>query len=775
MGDEQVYRLSDFKEGTRCLIYKIHGHGGFRHRLTELGFVPNEVVRVVKNAPLLDPVEYEIMGTHISLRRSEACNVEVVPIDSHYHNDFASDHGSLEDHVTQEVIERRRSIYVALVGNPNCGKTTLFNFATHRHEKVGNYGGVTVDIKKASYTYDGYTIHLIDLPGTYSLTGASPDEQCVMDFLIKDKVDVVLNVADATNLQRNLYLTTQLVELNLPMVAALNMYDDLRRHNRILDYKQLSHLFGVPIVPINAKKGHGVDEMTQQVIAIYENRASVKHVHFNYGSTIEKAIDNIKSLVFTNTTVGNILPGRFWAVQLLDEDNKVRTLAESFSNYSEIEQRIRYWHQKIESEYDNDSHTVITEVKYAFIRGALMETLSQTRTCQKKEWGFALDTVLTNKWCGIPLLLLFLYGIFQVTFSLGGVFQAYIGEFITWLSSLVELYLSDGMLKDLLVEGIFMGVGGVLLFLPNILILFFFISIFEDTGYMARIAFLTDKLMHRVGLHGKSFIPYILGLGCTVPAIMGARILENPKDRIITIVTVPFMSCSTRLAVYLLVIGSFFDHHQALILLVLYVLGAIVALLTAAILNKFVFHGVDDSFIMELPSYRMPSLKNTLVHMWDRAVQYLKNVSTAVVLTSVIIWALSYFPGGVDHTGTVEDRIENSYISSVGHAIEPVFSLIGVGWRESVSLIAGFSAKEIFISTMNILYDGNIDNSHLSALSAFALLLFIMLYSPCVAALSTIAKETNIRWMLFSFIYSTLIAWFIATLFYQIATAFVTF
>lgn len=766
--EKRVY-LNEMPTGTQCVIDRVHGHGGFRHRVSELGFVHNTVIRVVKNAPLLDPVEYEILGNHISLRRSEAKNIEVVPLDATYHSDFTT--GTIEEHVQHEVQERQHELYVALVGNPNCGKTTFFNLVTGRSERIGNYSGVTVEAKEGVCHYGDYTIHLVDLPGTYSLSGFSPEGRYVMDYLIEQKPDVVLNVADATHIERNLFLTTQLIDLNPRMVLALNMFDELEKRHATLDYVQLRQLFGFPILPLSATKGDGINDIWESVISVYENTARVKHIHINYGEMVETAIDAIKKMVYETNQMHDIYPGRYIAIQLLDGDKKTLQTISDLPNHEDIEREVQSWRSKLEAEYHDHINSILSEIKYGFIRGALRETLVVQESSETKgQLSYAADNFLTNRWLGMPILFSFLWVTFQITFSVGGFFQHLLQRLIDLTHNGLDSILTAGMLKDLLLGGVLPGVGGVLVFLPNILILFLFISVFEDTGYMARVAFLMDKIMHRIGLHGKAFIPYVIGMGCTVPAVMGTRILENPKDRILTAITVPFISCSTRFSVYILFVGTFFHAYQGLILLAIYLFGVMMAIGTSLLLNKVVFNNESDSFVMELPPYRMPSWKNIWGHVWNKVGQYIKKMGTVILLASIIIWALSYFPHGSDVTGI--EQIEQSYLGQLGQLIQPVFNTMGLTWKESVALLTGFSAKEIIITTMNILYGGDISMSHLNGLSCISILLFILLYSPCVAAVVSIAKETKVKWAVFSVIYSTTVAWLVATVFYQVMRLF---
>ena len=786
-----VQTLADIPVGGSCVIVKIHGHGGFRHRILELGFVRGEKVNILKQAPLSDPIEYEVMGTHVALRRAEARQIDVVSLSAEAHHDFTdSDSGSpmtLEEHVKAEAEQLGKQITVALVGNPNCGKTSFFNFAAGMREKVGNYSGVTVDSKIGTFVHRGYTINLVDLPGTYSLTEYSPDEMYVRDYLDNNPVDIVLNIVNAGNLERNLLLTTQLIDRNHPMVMALNMYDELEKSGDKLDHEALATLLGFPVVPVIARTGWGIENVLEAIVQVYEGKSAVsKHIHINYGKDMEQAISEIKALLNQNPNT-NIYHPRYVALKLIENDKTVSERIKATANGPEILQTAERWRKHFETEYDEDISSIISDMKFGFIRGALGETLTHDKRHEKSEIGYALDKILTNKWLGFPILLIFLFIVFELTFFFGGYLEDWIDMGVSALGSWCRSVMSDGMLTDLLVDGIIAGCGSVLVFMPQILILFFFIALLEDSGYMARAAFIMDKLMHRMGLHGKSFIPYFIGFGCSVPGILAARTLENPKDRILTIITVPFISCSARLPVYMLLVAAFFPNHQAVTLLSIYLIGLLFAILTSLIVNKIAFKEQSNPFVMELPPYRFPTFRNAVIHMWDKASEWLKRVSTIVLLASIIIWALGYFPHNEELNK--EQQMEQSLLGTVGHAIEPAFTPFGQDWRTGVSLIAGAAAKEVIISSMAVTYGINdediIDEQEplvehirsmtdetgkpaMTTVSAFALMLFILLYFPCISTLATIRQEIGRKWMWFSVIYNTTLAWVVATVFFQI-------
>ena len=819
--DKTIKTLADIPEKEECVIVKVNGHGGFRHRVMEMGFVKGERVTVLKNAPLADPIEYRIMQSHVSLRRREASHIEVVSTQEASDN-YQNYNGVLSEEVQAKITQKTKTITVALVGNPNCGKTSFFNHATGLREHVGNYSGVTVSSKVGTFYKDGYTINLVDLPGTYSMTEYTPEEVYVRDFLSEQHPDVILNIVDASNLERNLFLTTQLIDLNMRMVMALNMFDELEKKGIQLDVNQLEEMLGFPCAPTNSRTGKGIDHVLNHIISVYEERDEVtKHIHINYGSELENAISTIKPLLSKHLNIAVDFSPRYLILKLLENDSITFSLLEkNIGETAEIRNIVEKCRKEIEEEYHEDIVSIITNLKYGFIRGALKETMTREKE-DKKELAYAIDTVLTNKWLGFPVLLLFLFLMFEATFTLGAYPQEWIEIGVAWLGDAIRNLLGEGMLTDLLVDGVIAGVGGVIVFLPQILILFFFISILEDTGYMARAAFIMDKVMHKIGLHGKSFIPLLTGFGCGVPAIMATRTLENPKDRIITMLAIPFMSCSARLPVYLLFVSAFFEKNQALILLSIYLIGIFMAILTALILKKTKFKNDTGQFVMELPPYRIPTLRNTLLHMWEKAVQYLKKMGTIILVASTIIWMLGYFPQYNEEMEAIDQQIEvvsndpnlsdesrqntlaqleidkasaqseNSYIGKIGKFIEPFFRPLGFDWKMGVSILSGSAAKEIVVSSLGVLYHADVeadesserltailkshqnDSQHpITPLVAFGFMLFVLLYYPCVAAVTAIAKESNWKWAAFEVVYTTSVAWIVSFLTYQIGSLF---
>lgn len=808
--------LSDVKTGEEAIITKVVGHGAFRKRITEMGFVKGKKVKVIKNAPLQDPVEYEIMDYRISLRRTEAAMIEVIASEP---SDIAEEikfEGTIdEDTLKLTAGEKGRTINVALVGNPNSGKTTLYNFASGSHERVGNYGGVTVDAREAVFKKSSYSFRIVDLPGTYSITEYTPEELFVRTFITEKNPDVVINVVDASNLERNLYLTTQLIDMNIKVVIALNMYDELEKKGAVLDFDALGKMMGIPIIPTVASKGTGINELFDKIIDVYEDRDPiVRHIHINYGFIIENSIYNIQSLIKENKQITDKYSSRYLAIKLLENDSATIKQISSCRNIAKIKAQCETEIVHLEKEYNEKSGTIITDAKYGFISGALNETFVQGAKNLRKVT--AIDDVLTHKYLGFPIFFFFMWLMFQTTFSLGSYPMNFISSGVGWLGDTVRSSMAEGPLRDLVADGIIGGVGGVIIFLPNILILFFFISFMEDSGYMARASFIMDKLMHKIGLHGKSFIPMLMGFGCNVPAIMATRTLENKKDRLLTMMIIPFMSCSARLPIYVLLISAFFHKSQGLVLVSIYLIGIIIAILVALAMKKIFFSKQDVPFVMELPPYRIPTLKNTSIHMWHKGVQYLRKMGTVILLASIIIWALGYFPRNVKYSSDFDKQVamiksditrtdsvkteqirkievvkqsekqEKSYIGTLGHLIEPVIRPLGFDWKIGVSIITGLAAKEIVVSTMGVLYqadngDGDVSDNLQTKLQeqtfsygamqgkkvftpvvAYSFMLFVLVYFPCIASIAAIRKEANWKWAAFIVVYTTSIAWLVA-------------
>ena len=825
-------KLSALRTGETGIIVKVSGHGGFRKRIIEMGFIEGKQVEVLLNAPLRDPVKYKIMGYEVSLRHSEADQIEVVHLDEVQKGDSQDkkqnlntatmadpydkeDHALMPSEPSEESKRRTKTINVALVGNPNCGKTSLFNFASGAHERVGNYSGVTVDAKVGRAEYEGYEFHLVDLPGTYSLSAYSPEELYVRKQLVEETPDIVINVIDASNLERNLYLTTQLIDMHVRMVCALNMYDETEERGDHIDYEKLSELFGTPMVPTVFTSGRGVKELFHQVIAVYEGKEDeslqFRHIHINHGHEIEHGIRDIQEHLKSYPNLRQKYSTRYLAIKLLEGDKDVERLVQPLGDSTEIFQHRDTAAQRVKEETHNDCETAIMDAKYGFIHGALEE--SGYTTGDKKDTyqtTHLIDKILTNKYLGFPIFSLILLLMFTATFVIGQYPMDWIDAGVAWLGDFISQSMPEGPVKAMLVDGVIGGVGAVIVFLPQILILYFFISYMEDSGYMARAAFIMDRLMHKMGLHGKSFIPLIMGFGCNVPAVMSTRTIESQRSRLITMLILPLMSCSARLPIYVMITGSFFAlKYRSLAMLSLYVIGVLMAIVMSRLFSTFVVKGEDTPFVMELPPYRFPTWKAIGRHTWEKGKQYLKKMGGIILVASIIVWALGYFPHTDDPSVSNQQQQEQSYIGRVGRAVEPVFRPMGFNWKLDVGLLAGVGAKEIVASTMGVLYsndDSFKDDSNFSSesgkyvklhelitqdvaqlhgisyekaqpiatLTAFCFLLFVLLYFPCIATIAAIKGETGSwRWALFAAGYTTALAWVVSAVVFQVGCLFI--
>ena len=810
-------RLSELKMGERGVIVKIYGNGGFRKRIVEMGFIKGKTVEAIMNAPLKDPIIYKIIGYKVSLRREEAKMIEVIseseveeqtknqtniqantelkPLESH-EPQIGTSAQTLGTTTRQQLMEhlaaeRGKIIKVALVGNPNCGKTSLFNIASGSHEHVGNYSGVTVDAKEGKFEFNGYHFIIVDLPGTYSLSAYSPEELYVRKNLVENTPDIVINVVDGSNLERNMYLTMQLIDMNFPMVIALNMFDELEKSGDKFDYMSLASMLGTPIIPTICRNGQGISKLFETVLEVYNgtNDIASRHIHVNHGDLLEKSINRIRTAISHGATdLGSKYSLRFLAIKLLENDNDAAQIIASERNHEEIVAVAYEEKKRIEVEFHESSESAIVDAKYGFISGALKETYHQ-QTIKNKQNTFSekIDGIVTNKFLGYPIFFLILFFIFEGTFKIGQYPMDWIDAFVGKIGEFVGINMPDGILKDLISDGIIGGVGAVIVFLPNILILYFFISILEDSGYMARAAFMMDKFMHKMGLHGKSFIPMIMGFGCNVPAIMASRTIESPKSRLVTMLVTPLMSCSARLPLYIVLIGAFFPKYASWLMLAVYALGIIMAILMARIFSKFFMKKGNLPFVMELPPYRMPTYKTIIRHTWEKGRQYLKKMGGIILTASIFIWALGYFP----HKGA---NTEDSYLERIGHAISPVMKPLGFDWRMNAGIIAGTGAKELVVSTMGVLYNqtnGNMETNKtennsdettrlqkavrktMTPRSALSYIVFILLYFPCLATIAAIKNETGSwKWGLFTAVYTTLLAYVCSFIVYQVSSLF---
>ena len=822
-------RLSELHTGEKGVIVKVMGRGAFRKRIIEMGFIRGKEVDVIQNAPLKDPIHYRVMGYDVSLRRNDAAMIEVISAAEYAKAQMSqqSEERSADSYIlpsTEDLqalaIHKGKTINVALVGNPNCGKTSLFNFASGAHEHVGNYSGVTVDAKEGTFQQDGYTFRIVDLPGTYSLSAYTPEELYVRRHLSEEQPDVVINVLDASNLERNLYLTCQLIDMDVRSVIALNMYDELERSGNKFDYESLSRMIGTPIVPTISRTGFGIEDLFKRVIKVYEEEDPViRHIHINYGEVLEKGITNVRHAIKHNGNVAKSLSKRYLSIKLLEGDPEIERFIQTLSGSETIiEERDRNVVQ-IEELLLEDSETAFTNARYGFISGALRETYEQNKIKEATSTQI-IDLFVTHKVLGFPIFILFMWIMFEATFRLGAYPMEWIENLVSWIGNFVRGNMSEGPLKDLLVDGIIGGVGGVIVFLPNILILYLFISFMEDSGYMARAAFIMDKIMHKMGLHGKSFIPLVMGFGCNVPAIMASRTIESRNSRMITMLVNPLMSCSARLPVYVLLAGAFFPNNASFILLSLYVCGILLAVVMARLFKRFLFKEEDVPFVMELPPYRMPTAKSIMIHMWEKAKQYLHKMGGVILVASIIIWFLGYFPRHSEMGDAFDKQIaevenaeldskektetiaelerlknmehqKNSYIGTIGQTIQPVLHPLGFDWKMGVSLLTGMAAKEVVVSTLSVLYTGDEEDSQVlserikqdldeegnpvfTPLIALSLMLFVLIYFPCIATISAIVNESGSwKWGIFVIVYTCVLAWIVSFVVYQTGSLFI--
>lgn len=712
-------------------------------------------------------------------------------------------------------------ITIALTGNPNSGKTTIFNNITGTRQKVGNWPGVTVAKKEGLIHKFGYDLKIVDLPGTYSLTPFSIEEIIARNYILDERPDVVIDIIDSSNLERSLYLATQLRELDCKVMFALNMEDVARSRGIKIDVQKLTELLDVPVVFTVGNKNEGIDTLLKKAIELSSSgRELPKRRRVKYSKDIEVAIAKLQSVLQDNISESFPYNVRWAAIKLIEDDKiiKERICQKVPDHCRTILTETQLLRKNLSERYDDDPEIVMTGERYGFIAGIIKE-VQTTSARQRIDLSRNIDLFLTNRFLGFPIFIFFIWAMFQLTFSVG----AYPMDWIDWgvgrIGAFITTLLPDSLLKDLLVNGIIAGVGSVIIFLPNILILFFCIAIFEDTGYMARAAFLMDKIMHLIGLHGKSFIPMLMGFGCNVPAIMAARTLESEKDRILTILITPFMSCSARLPVYIVLAGAFFAGNAGSVIFSIYLIGILLSIITGRLFRSTLLRGADAPFVMELPPYRVPMLKSLLIHMWDRSKMFLKKMGSVILIGSIVVWTLSAFPRNIsysrDYTAEIEslkasyssriptatdsekkqllldrdtalagllkaknsERAERSFMGRIGKVFAPLFAPLGIDWRGSVALLTGFVAKEIVVSTMGILYTGGeepealqnaLSASGMTPLAAFAMMVFVLLYVPCLATVETIRRETgSAGWTIVSVVYSTLLAWVMAFSVYQ--------
>lgn len=796
------------------------------------------------NAPLRDPIYYKILDYNVSLRHRDAERIEVhllepledtppipeTPQEPLPNPELHSLHRMDLGHVKTRELPTLR---IALLGNPNCGKTSLFNQASGAHEHVGNYSGVTIEAKTGYIYYKGYRIELIDLPGSYSLSPYSPEEVYIRNYLTgTERPDMVLNVVDTCNIERNLYLTLQIKELGLPVVVALNMFDEFMERKEYFDYPRLSRLLGIPMIPTICRTGLGLEALFDELVSLGRGlkegneqllnaeTGQLRPLRIPYGSLLEPLIGELEQKILEHTDITDTIVARSTAVKLLERDSDIeKQLLAHYTRGGFLISARDFALRKLKEQTDEEAESLITDARYGFISGALKETYVPQHT-GKQTLTDRIDDIVTSRLWGFPLFLLLMGLMFFFTFTLGQYPMDLIDAGVKLLGEWVGDAMSEGPLRDLIVDGIIAGVGGVIVFLPQIVILYLFISLLEDSGYMARAAFIMDKLMHRMGLHGKSFIPLIMGFGCNVPAVMSTRMIESRKSRLITMLVLPFMSCSARLPVYLLLAGAFFPvpWQATLILFSLYIIGVLMAVVSARLLKTSVFKGEDIPFVMELPPYRRPTVRSVALHVWIRSKQYLQKMGTVILAASIIVWFMSYYPRQNEvrqvkdkeivalQQSTLPDEIkqaridslehsfatfhqEQSIIGHIGHLSEPVIRPLGFDWKMGVSIVSGLMAKEVVVSTMGVIYTGNGENGDeaLSQLStrmkqevrsdgspsftpiiAYTFMLFVLLYFPCIATLIAIGREAgHWKWGVFAALYSCAVAWLLCFIVYR--------
>jgi ferrous iron transport protein B len=766
-----------------------------------MGFVKGQMIEVLHSAPLRDPVVYKILGSEISLRKEEAKQIEVVAEQGGQAERIlqtsSADRTDIYRETTAVTPKSGRRINVCMVGNPNAGKTSLYNMLSGKFEHVGNYGGVTVDKKSTIFIYNGCEIELTDLPGTYSLSPYSPEEKFVRDALVERRPDIVINVIDTSNIERNLYLTTLLTDMDMTLLLALNMSDEMQKMGSTLDEDLFGQLLGAPAIKTVAKTGQGKEELLDKIVEIYNNEEITnRHIHISYNEDVENGIRDLQQEIIKDTHYTDIYSSRFLAIKLIEDDTALFEKINIQSNLVALKARAEAIRVRLREIYEEEPDQVLSNSRYAFINGILKETYKENPHLKNKlhSRDSKIDGVLTHRIWGFPIFLFFLWVMFQTTFFIGQYPMDWIEAGVAWLSETLHSDLPNGWFKDLMLDGVLAGIGGVIVFLPNILILFFFISIMEATGYMARVAFIMDKFMHTIGLHGRSFVPLIIGFGCNVPAIMATRTIENRKDRIVTMMIIPFMSCSARLPVYILLIGAFFTPVMAgTVIFSIYLFGILVSVLSALLFHKVLLRHEESPFVMEMPPYRMPTARFVWHSMWMRAKQFLQKIGGVILVLSVIIWVLGYFPRTVDvaeiavsgatsnvatdiatdaaavdaaASAAAAHQLEQSYLGRIGHFIEPVLRPLGFDWKMGICLLSGVAAKETGASTMQILFDVS---QVFTPLTALAFIAFILLYMPCLAVFAAVRRESESwKWPFFLILYTTTVAYIVAMIIYQI-------
>lgn len=818
-------KLSDLKVNESFVVDEVETTGEIRQRIIEMGFTKGATGWIVRKAPLGDPIQVHVLDYDVSLRKSEALSIKVLKTDlpkgfvnsenlvSNTGDDEAEVTASNGTDNTEKVIDKTKHVVVAIAGNPNAGKTTIFNALTGLNYKVANYPGVTVEKKETQIEHNGVKYRIIDLPGIYSLSAYSEDEVIACNYILQEKPDYIIDVLDSTNLERNLYLTLQLTELGIPVISALNMYEKAEKQGVTINENKLSKLLKFPLIKVAGDDHKSVIKLLDEISKIHkgERAYNKEDATIRYNTDIETAI----KLIISRMNDGDALHKRWLAIKALEKDERaflyVRRL---FNNSSEVIEDINKAVKELEALLEQKTDAIIADARYGYIKGALKQHVFKEKI-EAFNFTDAADIVFLNKYLGLPIFLVVLWVIFQATFTLGAYPQDWFDMGISAIGGFVGGLLPEGLFKSLVVDGIIGGVGAVLSFLPLVLILFLGISFLEDCGYMSRAAFLMDKIMHKFGLHGQSFIPLFVGFGCTIPAIMAARTLRSRKDRIVTILISTFMSCGARLPVYVLFIGAFFAPKiGGSIMFSLYMIGILLAFIFSFIFKKAFFKGEETPFVMELPPYRIPRVRTIVRGLLDRMFMYIKRAGTYVLLASILIWALITFPeysptegeeinfmgdarqlvldsgGDVNNMDEItgeydilvaKESLRQSFAGTIGLFIEPVIKPLGFDWRMGIALVAGGAAKEVIVSTIaqiRGIEDGDEvglaeslkNDQSFTPIVAYSFLLFVLIYIPCFAAVGVIGSEIGNKWMMFVVVYTVALAWVVSFVFYQIAS-----
>ena len=775
--------LRDLEVGKSAVILKVGGQGALRQHFLDMGMIPGAEVTVVKLAPMGDPLELQIHGYELTLRLAEAQQIEIEPISqrSRSHEGInrtqnlahpgLGEEGKYHSKVEEKPLPEGTTLTYALVGNQNCGKTTLFNQLTGSKQHVGNFPGVTVDRKDG--VIRGYpNTKVTDLPGIYSMSPFSNEEIVSRNFVLNEKPKAIINIVDATNIERNLYLTMQLLEMDVPMVVALNMMDEVIGNQGAIDVNAMEAMLGVPVIPISASKNEGVDELIRHAIHIAKYQECCSKQDFcdknDHNGAVHRCIHAVVHLIEDHAARSGI-PVRFAATKAIEGDPLILEQLELDDNELELLEHIV---KQMEAERGLDRSAAIADMRFNFIENLCEQTVVKPKESKERLRSEKIDRILTGKYTAIPCFIGIMLLVFYLTFNVIG----------AWLQSLLELGIDklaevtdaaltavhvNSALHSLIIDGIFSGVGSVLSFLPIIVTLFFFLSLMEDSGYIARVAFVMDKLLRKIGLSGKSIVPMLIGFGCTVPAVMSTRTLTSERDRKMTILLTPFMSCSAKLPIYAFFVSVFFPKHGALVMAGLYILGILLGVLAAFLYKGVLFKGEPVPFVMELPNYRLPGIKNVAQLLWEKAKDFLQKAFSVILIATIVVWFLQSFD---THFNPVVNSAD-SILAKISGLLSPVFAPLGFGdWRFCAALICGFMAKESVVSTMEVLFTGSIA-SVLSPLAAASMLVFSLLYTPCVAAIASIRRELGVKWAGGVVIWQCVVAWLAAFLVHLIGTA----